>query len=54
VPSLTFSCPCAARQFDHQFQLGYGSIEQMGMGSPDNRREADDSYQTLCRGRRIP
>jgi len=54
APSPTFSSPCATRQFDHQFQLGYDFIEQMGMGSPDNRREADDSYQTFCRGRRIP
>src|SRR5437879_12973225 len=24
---------------------------RMGMGSPDNRRKADDSYQALCVGR---
>ena len=33
-------------------RLYYVSLE-MGMGSPDNRREADDSCQALCVGRSL-
>src|SRR3954454_9308467 len=30
------------------------TFSEMGMGSPDNRREADDSCQAPCVGRSVP